>query len=98
MLALLVDDADAVGVAVVGDAHVGLLPRTAALQVLEVLQHRGVGVVVGEAAVHVAEEAGHLEAQALRTSGTATVPADAVAGVDRPASAGACRASCSGAT
>ena len=53
-----VDDADAVGVAVQADAQVGPGLLHLGDQVLQVLDHGGVGMVVGEAAVHVAEDAG----------------------------------------
>ena len=54
--ALAVDRADAVAVAVEGDAEVELLVGDEALQVLEVRLDRRIRVVVGKAPVHLAED------------------------------------------
>ena len=53
-VAFIVDHADAVPVAVEGDAEIGLLARHLGDDLLEVLRDRRVGMVVREGAVHVA--------------------------------------------
>src|SRR6266702_53327 len=78
---LLVDRADPVGVAVVGDAQVGLHLPHLPLQRLEVLLDGRVGVVVRKAPVHLDEERDHLEAQ-RREERHRHDPARPVAGVD----------------
>ena len=52
----LVDEHDAVGVAVEREAEAGVVVAHRALEVLEVLDHGGVGLVVGEGAVELAVE------------------------------------------
>ena len=61
----LVHRADAVGVAVEGDAQLGAGPPDRLLQVLEVLGNGRIGVVVREGAVRLAEERRHLGAERL---------------------------------
>ena len=80
-LALVVDDADPIGVTVVGDPHLGLLLLHRGDEVLEVLQHRRVRVVVGEPGVHLAEEGHHVEAHRTQQRHRHLAPG-AVAGVD----------------
>ena len=79
--AALVDDPDAVGVAVVGDAEVGADLDDPGLQVHHVLGVLGVGQVIGEAPVGLAVELDDLAADATQEV-RAVEPSDAVAGVD----------------
>ena len=65
-LAGLVDRADPVGVAVERDAQLGPGAPHLGLQVAQVLGHRGIGMVVGEGPVRLAEERRHLGAERLR--------------------------------
>ncbi len=75
-----VDDADAIGVAVERDADLGADLGDLLLEIGDVRLDRGIGVVVGEAAVGLAVQRGHVEAElAQQRHGDA---ADAVAGVD----------------
>src|SRR5512138_3096101 len=62
---LLVDRADAIGVAVVGDPDVRLRLEHLRLQVLEVLLDGGIRVVVREPAVHLDEERHDLDPERL---------------------------------
>ena len=82
--ALAVDRADAVAVAVEGDAEVELLARNERLEVGEILLDGRIGVVVGESAVDLAEDdvmmAGKLLDQHVQDrtcSAVPGVPADA---------------------
>ena len=86
-VAALVDDADAVGVAVVGDAEVGAQLDDLRLQVDDVARVLGVGQVVGEAPVGLAVELDHVAADAAQQLGRVEA-GDAVAGVDDDARAG----------
>ena len=72
---LVVDRADPVGVAVVGnsDARAALL-FTAAMRSAHVLLDRGVGMMVGKAAVHLDEKLDRLEVPTPRISDAATTP------------------------
>ncbi len=69
-LAGLVDDAQAIAVAVPGDADAGFLGLHPVDQRLQVLRHRGVGVMIGEAAVHLAEEGGGVQPELLHRGDT----------------------------
>ena len=64
--AQVVHDADAIGVTVEADADVGSRLQHLGLQGHQVLLHRRVGMVVGEVAVHFAEERDDLAAQLLQ--------------------------------
>ncbi len=71
---LAVHDADAVGVAVQADAQVGAGLLHLGDQVLQVLDHGGVGMVVGEAPVHVADRVRMTSAPSRRYSSGAVMP------------------------
>src|SRR5450759_1763215 len=62
-VAALSDDAEAVAVAVEREADFGVAALQGFDQVGEILRHRGIRVVIGESAVHLAEEFGHLAAE-----------------------------------
>ena len=62
---MAVDDADAVAVAVEGDADLGPVLLHGGDEVLEVLGHCRVGMVIGETAVDLGEEAAMLARQAI---------------------------------
>ena len=79
--ALLVDDADAVRVAVVGEPHVGADLGDLGHQVAHVLLHLRIRQVVGEAAVGLAVELDHLAAEPAQELGGEDAR-DAVARVD----------------
>src|SRR4051812_35023282 len=62
-LAVLVHRAHAVGVAVPGDTQIRLCFQHLTLQVVQVLFHGRIGMVIGEGAVELAEELGHVMPQ-----------------------------------
>jgi hypothetical protein len=78
---LFVDQADAVGVAVVGDPHVGSRLAHQSHEVADVLLHLGIGQVVGKAPVRLAVQLDHLAAEATQQRGR-EAPRDAVTRVD----------------
>ena len=83
----LVDDEAAVGVAVEGEAEVGVVAADGGLEVDEVLRVEGVGLVVGEGAVELEVEGDDVEREGVEAGGGAEdggdgVAAHAVAGVD----------------
>ena len=75
------DHAEAVAVAVEGDAEVGVQPLHHLHQVLQVVRLARVGMVVGEGAVDVAEQRGDVGADRLQHA-RAEHAGDAVAGID----------------
>ena len=81
MRPVVVDDADAVGVAVEGDAEVGARRAHALDELLHVLDDRRIGMVVREAAVGLAEERRDARAEPL-VEGGRDGTAGAVPGVD----------------
>ena len=80
-LAILGDHAQAVAVAVEGDADFGVRLGQAADQVLQVFRMRGIGVVIGEVAIDVAEQFNHFAAQAAEQVARERA-GDAIAAVD----------------
>ena len=54
--ALAIDRADPVCIAIEGDAEIAALFAHHAFQIGQIGFHRGIGVVIGEAAIHVAEQ------------------------------------------
>src|SRR6185436_4647974 len=79
-LTLLVDEGGAVGVAVEGDAEVGVVLAHRRLQVVEVLELERVGLVVGEGAVELEVERDDVDAELVEDG--AVDRAHAVGGVD----------------
>ena len=83
-LAGLVHRADAVGVAVEGDAQLGTRPPDLGLEVAQVLGNRRIRMVIGECAVRLAEERRHFGAEPLEGGDGDQAPG-AVAAVDHHA-------------
>jgi hypothetical protein len=80
-VALLVDRANAVGVAIEGDAQVGALFPHGGDQRVQVFDHGRVGMVIRKAAVHLEEQFGGLAIEPLEQAMHHRT-ARAVAGVD----------------
>ena len=57
-LAVFVDGAESVRVAVEGDSEVGFVGEDRVLEVLQICGNCGVGMMIGEAAVHIEEQLG----------------------------------------
>ena len=83
-LARLRHDAEAIAVAVEGEAELDAVLENRLLEVLEIGGLGGIGMMVREGAVNVREEFGHLAAKGLEEPG-GDGAGDAVARIDRNA-------------